>query len=102
MNLVYHLTPKLSERVDDPAPGHVVLVNCLADGTLDCLLCVSVAGKPNRIGVPFRASLDGNGTIWRLRKLGSSVWNVEPSIDHPVVHAFVTICAVPDPAPWEQ
>jgi hypothetical protein len=40
---------------------------------------------------------------WGLTKLGPSVWAVSPSIHLPgTFHGYVTLCEVPDPAPWEK
>lgn len=39
---------------------------------------------------------------WGLTKLGPSVWTVSPSVHLPdAFHGYVTLCEVPDPAPWE-
>jgi len=39
---------------------------------------------------------------WGLRRLGPGVWALDPSIhEHNVLHAYVVLCDVPDPAPWE-
>ena len=40
---------------------------------------------------------------WQLMKLGSSVWEITPSLNiSGQIHAFVTLVGVPDPAPWER
>lgn len=39
---------------------------------------------------------------WGLTKLGGDVWAVSPSIHLPsAFHGYVTLCAVPNPPPWE-
>lgn len=39
---------------------------------------------------------------WGLVKLGPSVWAVTPSVHLPdAFHGYVTLCEVPEPAPWE-
>lgn len=50
--------------------------------------CIGPTERPERYGV---------------RRLGSGVWTLEPTLVVPdVMHAFVTITNVPDPAPWEN
>lgn len=34
-------------------------------------------------------------------KIAPSVWKVSPSISHPLLHAYLTLVGVPEPAPWE-
>lgn len=36
-----------------------------------------------------------------LYKIAPSVWKVSPSVLNPMLHAYVTIVDVPEPAPWE-
>lgn len=39
---------------------------------------------------------------WGLHKLGPGTWRVNPSIHQAgVIHAYVVLCEVPEPAPWE-
>lgn len=41
--------------------------------------------------------------VWTLEKLGAGVWAVLPSLHFQgVIHAYVTIKNVPEPAPWES
>jgi hypothetical protein len=35
-----------------------------------------------------------------LYKIAPSVWKVSPSINHPLLHAYLTLVGVPEPAPW--
>jgi hypothetical protein len=37
-----------------------------------------------------------------LRKLGSTVWKLAPSILHDMLHAFITIVGVPEDVTWGQ
>lgn len=80
-----------------------------AGGGLELLL-VFTSDQNRRI--PFGFSIaegaliyDGDPKLgkmvrWGLRKLGPTVWMVEPSIVIPGLHAFVTLTGVPEPAPW--
>jgi hypothetical protein len=40
--------------------------------------------------------------VWGLIQLGSTVWEVHPSVHLPgQLHAYVTLIGVPSPAPWD-
>lgn len=46
---------------------------------------------------------DGPPPRFVLWKLGPTVWKLSPSITAPgMLHAYLTIVKVPDPAPWEK
>lgn len=36
-----------------------------------------------------------------LKKLGPTVWAVDPKIEKEPIHAFIILTGCPDPAPWE-
>ena len=47
--------------------------------------------------------LPGGRYCWGLIRLGSGVWDIDPSVHVPTqIHAHVTLYGVPDPAPWEK
>lgn len=40
---------------------------------------------------------------WGLTKLDAHTWGVSPSVHLPgAFHGYVTLCEVPEPAPWED
>jgi hypothetical protein len=104
---VLMLTPKWSETImvdprpeplccvrPDPAGGHsAVLRVTRRDGRTETL------GFPVRVGTPV-----GEGAAmksWGLSRLGPGVWAVSPSIHQPgLLHAYVVLCDVPEPAPF--
>jgi hypothetical protein len=46
---------------------------------------------------------DGSVKIFGSRKIGPGTWVVTPSLNVPeMIHAFLVLCGVPEPAPWEQ
>lgn len=55
---------------------------------------------------PFSAAYSGphdKPEAWGLEQLGPGVWSVEPSVIIPgLLHAFVTMVNVPEPAPWSK
>jgi hypothetical protein len=56
---------------------------------------VSMAVPVHFNGDPF----EGDATTpprWVLRKLGSTVWKLSPSILHDMLHAYITIVGVPE------
>lgn len=63
-------------------------------------------GQPVSLSVPVffdGEPFDGDETRpprFVLRKIGSTVWKLAPSILHPMLHAYLTIVEVPDPCPW--
>lgn len=98
----------------DPRPC-VAKIQPHAKGGLETVLVITakVAGKPQRIVIPFSVRVgrslkmapedpnDNRMVLWGLRRLGSTVWTVEPSIITPMgLHVFVTLIEVPDPAPF--
>lgn len=58
-----------------------------------------------QVMLPFNLDgliLDGPPPRFVLYKLGPGVWKLAPSVTVPgMLHAFITIVGVPDPAPWE-
>jgi len=65
----------------------------------DELAAFSVPVKSNM----YELRPDGSMEIFGLRQLGPGTWRVAPSVNIPgQIHAFVILCGVPDPAPWEK
>jgi hypothetical protein len=58
--------------------------------------------------VPVKRSVyelndDGSMAVFGLSQLGPGTWRVVPSVNIPgQIHAFVILCGVPDPAPWDH
>jgi len=55
------------------------------------MLNVPLSTEPARMGRDPR---------WNLVQLGATVWKLTPSILNELLHGYVTIVGVPDPAPW--
>ena len=54
---------------------------------------------------PERAGFDKQEhlVVFGLEKIAPTLWQLVPSLNLPgIVHAFVTLYDVPDPAPWER
>jgi hypothetical protein len=55
---------------------------------------------------PMKGKLYKQGAMeyWGLRKIGPGTWAVDPSVQEDCykVHAYVVLCEVPEPAPWEM
>lgn len=47
-------------------------------------------------------SVDGGDPRFVLRRLGSTVWKLVPSVLTNQLHAYLTLVDVPAPAPWER
>lgn len=74
---------------------------------------VLVISASNHLGQPaylsFQTHLDGKpfdgdaNTPPRfvLYKIAPSVWKVSPSVLSAMLHAYITVVGVPEPAPWE-
>lgn len=50
-------------------------------------------------GEPFDGD-DKTPPRFVLYRIAPSVWKVTPSISHPLLHAYLTLVGVPEPAPW--
>jgi hypothetical protein len=51
----------------------------------------------------FVRLLDGVMVRYRARKVCDGVWALDPSLNIPgMLHAYVVLHGVPDPAPWEK
>ncbi len=77
----------------------------LAAPRLLVVLAVNHHGKRVQVMIPFNLDgpvEDGPPPRFVLFKLGPGVWKLAPSLTVPgLLHAFVTIVHVSDPAPWE-
>ena len=79
-------------------------------GTVPSLILASKnhLGQPTMTGVPIYFDgepFDGDPAENKpprfvLRRIGSTVWKVAPSISTPLLHAFITIVNVPEDVPW--
>jgi hypothetical protein len=102
------LTPRWSPVIlVDPTTEDLCFVSKEKDGWMlyvrafidEQLTAFSVPVQPNR----YALSGDGSMAVFGLRQLGPGTWRVVPSVNIPgQIHAFVILCAVPDPAPWEK
>lgn len=111
---VYLLTPKWSESIgSDPRTEPLFVVRPDGKGKLGGTLRVPAETGDRKsvnlmIGVPLNLAgpigVPGGRTVaWGFRKLGPGTWVVEPSVVAPEygLHAFIVVCEVPNPAPWE-
>lgn len=111
--VLHHLTPVWSDRVlSDPRREPLCSVQREA-GRLVAMLALPTTlpdgspGRPYSLTFPVRVGdpvVEECGVMmaWGLRRLGPGTWAVAPSIDAPgVVHAYVVLCEVPEPAPFE-
>jgi hypothetical protein len=110
---VYHLTPQWTDTpmVDTrPLVAKIQSRAAHGGGGLELVLVIEtddnrrpILGFPIGEGPAVYDGLPEKGKMvrWGLRKLGPTVWMVQPSIVVPgALHAFVTIVEVPEPAPW--
>lgn len=54
---------------------------------------------------PVGAEVDAEGDLvaFGMEQIESGLWLLRPSLNVPgLIHAFITLYRVPDPAPWEQ
>ena len=57
---------------------------------------------PLSAGEP-RLSEQGEVEMFGAEKIASGMWALSPSLNMPgIIHAFVVLDGVPDPAPWER
>jgi len=118
-DIIQLLTPRWSARPFEApcaeGPLCIVTHNFAGGGLLDLVITIPTqraGGIPYRhlFGVPVRVGAmegemyqDGGMKHWGLRKLGPGVWALDPSIHQPgVLHAYVVLQGVPDPAPFES
>ena len=87
-----------------PQPEPVDLIATYEDD------CLAVAFEPGRL-MPLAVDPEGpvideeTGalTAFGLRKICPGLWTLTPSLNIPgAIHVFVTLYAVPEPAPWES
>lgn len=115
-NVILHLTPKWSTRImEDPRREPLCFVSKTVSGWSAVLALPTGGQYPYTLGFPVRLGvMDGYQTdpediskgyvmkAWGLTKIGPGTWKVEPSISQAgVLHAYVVLCEVPEPAPWE-
>jgi len=115
-NTILLLTPRWTEtpmvdprkeplcvvRPDLQGSWSLMLLFPQKDGPPFAIQCPVKGGEPD--GEPVKR---GDTVIgyrmrrWGLRRLGPGVWELSPSIhEKGLVHAYVVLCDVPEPAPW--
>lgn len=111
-NKIHHLTPKWSTRImEDPRREPLFFASPQGDGKWSILLAFPTDG-PYPLTVSFTAAngpmkgkLYEQGAMehWGLIKIGPTCWKVDPSVqeDRYGLHAYLVLCEVPEPAPWE-
>jgi hypothetical protein len=121
---VIHLTPKWTAHVlTDPRPELLFGTELVPDQfefdvpPKTCVAVLRVSTLREEDGVFSDAELipilirrgqpelhaDGSIKIFGSRKIGPGTWAVTPSLNIPeVIHAFLVLCGVPEPAPWES
>jgi hypothetical protein len=112
-NVVLLLTPKWSESpMDDKRREPLCFASKTLDGKWSVLLTLpSDQPYPHMVSFPaVNGPMDGKRVgdsyvmkHWGLIKIGPRTWQVNPSIQQPgLVHAYLVLCDVPEPAPWEK
>jgi hypothetical protein len=92
----WHETPTGSDMVADYSPQANALL-------------LLVPGEDGAQIVPLEVSMDGpvmvDGRLdaFHIRHISGGVWALYPSLNIPgVIHAYVVLHGVPEPAPWER
>jgi hypothetical protein len=111
---VLHLSPTWSEFINvDPRNEPLCVVRPHDENgetVLSGCLRATIAGQSVNVSFPvkpvqreeFEKNLDGSMHRFGMMKIGPGTWKVIPSLNVPrVLHAFVVLCNVPEPAPWE-
>ena len=108
---IHHLTPKWSTRImEDPRKEPLCFASPQGDKWSVLLalptngpypLTVSFTAAPG----PYKGEMYKEGAMehWGLIKIGPGTWKVDPSVqeDRYQLHAYIVLCEVPEPAPWE-
>ena len=101
--------------MDDPRREPLCNVTPITEGGVATGMWSVLLALPTDRAYPFTISfparlgmMDGEmykaGAMrhWGLIKIGPGTWKVDPSIHQPnVLHAYLVLCEVPEPAPWE-
>lgn len=113
---VLHLTPEWSDFVHvDPKDEPLCNVRPKDDDQGQPVWEVLIRAHDEQRGVfffsfpvqpviedEFEQNPDGSMRLFGIRKIGPRTWKVIPSVNMPqIVHAFVVLCNVPEPPPWE-
>lgn len=75
----------------------------MLDGELVLLLRPEVS--PLQVSIEDAPKVDGDGALlaFGAEQITRDVWALTPSLNAPgLIHAFVVLYGVPDPAPWER
>ena len=92
-----------------PKPSDGLKINAWLDNQETLILSIAHPPfQPNSIRIPLQFSVHPpkvkNGVLFAfcLQKVTPGIWELYPSLNMPgILHAFVAIYGVPDPAPWE-
>jgi len=98
--------------MEDPRKEPLCFVSKKTDGSFSAILALPTGGEyPWALNFPVRyGEMEGVQMVdksyrmksWGLRRIGPHTWAVNPSIHEPgIVHAYIVLCEVPEPAPWE-
>lgn len=91
------LGPAVGEKLPGPGPVTRLLLNMPTDGGKRFHLTV-----PTNLGGPCVGDPE-KPTAFGLERIAPGVWVLNPSLLVPgVLHAFVVVVGVPEPAPWED
>jgi hypothetical protein len=105
-NKILLLTPKWVDDIKvNPYMEQVCNVRLTADG-LQCTLMFPCDGgelrdKKASIGVRFPVFYQDGLKAFGLLRLGPGTWKVDGVVSTDAMHAYVILCGVPEPAPWE-
>jgi hypothetical protein len=81
--------------------GALELLLVVPDGRKRHLIVVPLSGDENATGMDGEGkAVPGQVMSWGIIRLGPGVWKPVPSIHHAVIHAYLTVIDVPEPAPW--
>ncbi len=108
---ILHLTPKWSDSIDTDIRQeplcHVYSVFQFAESgkqPLEAVIRIMLVGFriPVQLGEP-ELNADNTMKTFGLERLGPGTWKVCPSVNLPELnfHAFVVLCNVPEPLPWQ-
>lgn len=80
--------------------GLIVSVRLFVEGQL---VQFSIPARQQSLPGAYEVNQDGSMAVFGLRKLGPGTWLLQPSVNIPgQIHAFVVLCGVPEPPPWDH
>lgn len=101
------LTPKWGSTDATVVEEQVCSVEPAESGLICTLLIPVYTGdtklSKTSIGIKFPVRTEKElGTAFGLIKIGPGTWKVDGLVRHEPIKAYVILCGVPEPAPWEE